>query len=315
MGDGTKDIAGELRKDSASHFDIKATTKADYDTEGSDTFMLYLTKMQSAVTNETEFLFNPSRMFDLDVVNNIAILASNPEDGDGKSNGFVVLSVNMQSGDARGLHRDDNGTIRQLLSPEMDADESKEQRHLPLHARMMTRSAERKFTCGATHTHHTTMKLSEDDDRHTHKEGNMFSQGRSNLRTSTTKAASSVGDDNSRFIIRLVIAVDTEFIKNHRGVTPAIEYITWLVGAVNAILESDVGARLKVVKIFETDVFDSATTLDDGLDAMKEHFDGMVGAGSHLVHALLGRHIGGGIAYVGEKVLMYWHLHQFQCIR
>ena len=305
MGMGTQDIASELRNGSASRFfDIEATTTTDYDTKEGSTLMLHLTKLSPAVTNETELLFHPSWTFDRDAVNDVAILGSNTYDDDeDNSHGFAVLSVNMKSGKARGLHRDQNGNFRQLSSPGIDTDESVKKQHLPLHARQLTRRTnERKFTCGAKH---------EPDDEHIHTSTNLFPQSRTNLRTAPTKAAALLGDDDRRLTVRLVIAVDIDFIKLHGDVASAIEYITWLVTTISAILESEIGARLQVAKILQTDIFESVDTLDGGLNVMREHFQGMVGERNDLVHAMLGRHIGGGIAYVSEYFWTFSQLHQF----
>lgn len=307
----TQDIVSELRKDKvargagaggggASHFDIEALG------ENNSAIMLHLTKLPSIITTDTEFVFHPGRVFERDMVNDLAILASDPDsdihdDDDDDSGGFTVLSVNLKSGDTRGLQRKKGGQIQQLSSPQKShpdsssdaAADSTTTSSSPLHGRMMAQQSDRKFSCGVDHAHSTP-----------HGHGNTPEMKTSNLRSATIPQAqameSSMASDTTTFVINLVVAIDADFINIQGGTGPSVEYINWLISATNAILEPEVGARLKVVKIEETDVFESANELDDGLTAMKKNFAGTIGGNKNLVHALLGRHIGGGIAYVGE---------------
>lgn len=306
----TQDIVSELRKDKvargagagggASHFDIEAKG------ENNSAIMLHLTKLPSIITTDTEFVFHPGRVFERDMVNDLAILASDPDsdihdDDDDDSGGFTVLSVNLKSGDTRGLQRKKGGQIQQLSSPQKShpdsssdaAADSTTTSSSPLHGRMMAQQSDRKFSCGVDHAHSTP-----------HGHGNTPATKTSNLRSATIPQAqaieTSMASDTTTFVINLVVAIDADFINIQGGTGPSVEYINWLISATNAILEPEVGARLKVVKIEETDVFESANELDDGLTAMKKNFAGTIGGNKNLVHALLGRHIGGGIAYVGE---------------
>jgi hypothetical protein len=308
-----------LRKDIRStngggttHFDIEAslTPEGDNDTQGGrkNATMLHLTKLSSTITTDTEFLFHPGRTFEQDMVNDLAILASDPDaavhDDDANDDGgaFVILSVNLKSGDTRGIQRKKGGQILQLSSPPHSPapNASSATTSSPLHGRSMVQQSDRKFTCGVDHAHSTP-----------HGHGSSSNGGTTPAKTPSLRSATapqaqamatSLASDTSTFVINLVVAIDTDFLNLQGGTGPAVEYINWLISATNAILEPEVGARLKVVKIEETDIFNSANSLDDGLNAMRKHFSGTIGGNKNLVHALLGRHIGGGIAYVGENI-------------
>ena len=84
------------------------------------------------------------------------------------------------------------------------------------------------------------------------------------------------------------------------GVTA--EYANFLVSAAKLVFEDEISARLNVARIEETDAFDSLSGLRDGLRMARTRYAGAVGRGrAGLVHALLGRDLGGGIAFVGES--------------
>lgn len=311
-----EDVATELRKDirsanggGATHFDIEVslTPEGDNATQGGgkNAIMLHLTKLPSTITIDTDFLFHPGRAFEQDMVNDLAILASDPDagvhDDDANDDGgtFAILSVNLKSGDTRGIQRKKGGQILQLSSTPHSHNESSASSATtssPLHGRRMVQQSDRKFTCGVDHAHSTP-----------HGHGSSSSSATTPVKTTFLRSATipqaqamttSLASDTSTFVINLVVAIDTDFLNLQGGTGPAVEYINWLISATNAILEPEVGARLKVVKIKETDIFNSANSLDDGLNAMRKHFSGTIGANKNLVHALLGRHIGGGIAYV-----------------
>ncbi len=298
----------------ATHFDIEASLTPEGDNAaqggGKNAIMLHLTKLPSTITTDTEFLFHPGRAFEQDMVNDLAILASDPDaavhDDDANDGGgtFAILSVNLKSGDTRGIQRKKGGQILQLSSTphsHIEPNASSATTPSPLHGRRMVQQPDRKFTCGVDHAHSTP------NGRH----GSSSSGGATTplkttfLRSATVPQAqamtTSLASDTSTFVINLVVAIDTDFLNLQGGTGPAVEYINWLISATNAILEPEAGARLKVVKIEETDIFNSANSLDDGLNAMRKHFSGTIGGKNNLVHALLGRNIGGGIAYVGEN--------------
>jgi hypothetical protein len=101
-----------------------------------------------------------------------------------------------------------------------------------------------------------------------------------------------------RFEINLVIDIDAEFIRKQGGASQAIEYVNFLITVANAILENEVGARLNVVHVQEVTYFGPAESLRDGLRVMREQYDQHFPANVQLRHALLGKYIGGGIAFI-----------------
>ena len=74
--------------------------------------------------------------------------------------------------------------------------------------------------------------------------------------------------------------------------------MNFLITVANAILENEVGVRLNAVHVQEVTYFGSAESLRDGLRLMREHYDQHFPADVQLRHALLGKYIGGGIAFI-----------------
>lgn len=101
-----------------------------------------------------------------------------------------------------------------------------------------------------------------------------------------------------RFQINLIIDIDAPFVEKQGSPEKAIEYVNWLVTSANIILEKEIGARLNVVHIQEVTIFEPATNLREGLQIMREKYDNANPDGVTLRHALLGKYIGGGIAFI-----------------
>lgn len=256
---------------------------------------LHLTKLPSTIASDAEFVFLNDKTFNPAMVKDLVLLASEPDVmNDDDSDGFALLSINLKSGLTRGLQRKKGGIVHQLSASNSTS---------PLHGRQLTApKSDRKFTCGVDHAHSTRHGGTPENSQQTPS----LRSGIQTIPKVGQALESTLASDASTFIINVLVAVDSEFIQKQGGTDSAVEYINWLMGATTAILEPEVGARLNVVKIEETDVFRGSTTLDEGLETMRKGFEGTVDKDGNvnLVHALLGRHIGGGIAYVGEFVTL-----------
>ena len=72
--------------------------------------------------------------------------------------------------------------------------------------------------------------------------------------------------------------------------------------------------RLNIVRVNEVDIMNGVDNLRDGLRELRLHYEGTVGVGKeeegdetiHLVHALLGKDIGGGIAFIDTVCSSQW---------
>ena len=72
----------------------------------------------------------------------------------------------------------------------------------------------------------------------------------------------------------------------------------------NTVYEPEIHTHLNVIAIAYTDLYDVATGTSNALDIMRTNFATAYGTpfhyeGADLHHALLGKGLGGGIAYVG----------------
>jgi hypothetical protein len=109
--------------------------------------------------------------------------------------------------------------------------------------------------------------------------------------------------------VDLFIEIDAKFIELTGGGTVdaagitlnAYNYINALVTAANVIYESEIDTHLHVNTIKLSNLYDSVTGTKEALTIMKDKYgaSNWHTQGVDLQHALLGRELGGGIAYIG----------------
>eukprot|EP00578_Thalassiosira_sp_NH16_P011646 CAMPEP_0181123866 /NCGR_PEP_ID=MMETSP1071-20121207/26152_1 /TAXON_ID=35127 /ORGANISM="Thalassiosira sp., Strain NH16" /LENGTH=744 /DNA_ID=CAMNT_0023209085 /DNA_START=18 /DNA_END=2252 /DNA_ORIENTATION=- len=105
------------------------------------------------------------------------------------------------------------------------------------------------------------------------------------------------------FHVDLSIDIDGRFIERQGGAEEAVEYINVLVSAANALFEYEVDAHLNIVHIQEQTFYDTLTTVKDALRMQRLHprpYSVTSDSGPSVIlhHAILGRHVGGGIAFI-----------------
>ncbi|KAL7518100.1 hypothetical protein ACHAWX_002956 [Stephanocyclus meneghinianus] len=108
------------------------------------------------------------------------------------------------------------------------------------------------------------------------------------------------------FHVDISIEVDAEFIELQGGPVEAIEYINFLVSAANLVFEHEVDAHLNVVHVAETDMFDGERDAKEALKLMRMYYTLKSNSTENqsksntfrLRHAVLGRYLGGGIAFI-----------------
>lgn len=107
--------------------------------------------------------------------------------------------------------------------------------------------------------------------------------------------------------VDLFIEIDRDFIiKNGSNLTTAFRYVNTLVTAASTIYEAEVDTRLTVAHIKVTDNYAEAEDSASALDRMREIYGNATtwhyteGNGVDLHHAILGKRLNGGIAYVGS---------------
>ena len=114
------------------------------------------------------------------------------------------------------------------------------------------------------------------------------------------------------FEIDLIVDIDRDLIVQNGGLERAIEYVNFIVSTTNVILTKEFDLHLNVVQISETDIFDNLDggngTTRDALKKMRQTYQGTVGKnrGAHLRHALLGKELGGGIAFTDTVCNANW---------
>lgn len=126
-------------------------------------------------------------------------------------------------------------------------------------------------------------------------------------------ANGSTGNSPYSFHINMVIDIDAEFIEKQGGAQQAIEYVNFIVSAANIIFENELDAHLNVVRVQETTILDGVTSLRDALRTMRTFYSGQPNNIDeydeytvNLRHALLGRDIGGGIAFIDTVCDSQW---------
>eukprot|EP00581_Thalassiosira_minuscula_P012760 CAMPEP_0183715640 /NCGR_PEP_ID=MMETSP0737-20130205/9783_1 /TAXON_ID=385413 /ORGANISM="Thalassiosira miniscula, Strain CCMP1093" /LENGTH=800 /DNA_ID=CAMNT_0025944757 /DNA_START=137 /DNA_END=2539 /DNA_ORIENTATION=+ len=108
--------------------------------------------------------------------------------------------------------------------------------------------------------------------------------------------------------VDLFIEIDQHFINtNGKNLTTAFRYVYTLVTAASTIYEAEVNTRLTVASIKVTDNYENYTNSRDALFHMKDTYGNSSGEwhyneghGIDLHHAILGKKMNGGVAFVGR---------------
>ncbi|KAL7537232.1 hypothetical protein ACHAXR_007675 [Thalassiosira sp. AJA248-18] len=352
----------------ARRFEIEAnddTTTTNND--GATTTIMYVEEInQMPVTSQTTYSFHKTRQFHSDKINDIVILASNPNDDkevvDGGGGGLTIMSIDKSTGDVRGIQRGNMGHTRQIS---MDHDSRKLRIRRSLSGDDDDEViAAKNWTCGAAHAH--------DDYYHDERSGDHYHfdlNGNAKQRdfaTSSSRSSSTTTASNNNnnvdypavagstttgawieptkysFHVDLSIDIDKRFIEKQGGAEAAVEYINFLVGAANVVFEHEIDTHceyilcmiwhmffpalvyllnttscikfsithiVNVVHIQETDIYDTLTTAKEGLRAQRLHPRPKPTNGESrivLYHALLGRYLGGGIAFIDSICDKSW---------
>jgi hypothetical protein len=116
--------------------------------------------------------------------------------------------------------------------------------------------------------------------------------------------------------VDLFIEIDNVFITNTGGgtrdaagiTTNAYNYVNALVTAANVIYELEIDTHLHVNTIKLSTLYDAAVSTSDALGIMKNNYGGSTWhtEGVDVQHALLGKNLGGGIAYIGVLCNSGW---------
>ena len=281
---------------------------------------------EMAITSRTKYSFPKHREFDLDHIQNVVILASRGSSNDG---GLTIMSVNKASENVQGIQHGEGGTNNRSLK-RISLDSTNNNR-LRLQTITSSEDDERglrekaaNWTCAAEHAHHHHDDEEEEEITHHHHsrslQHNHQHQNSSNILyeyinsrslnnpTTTPSTNTWIPPKKYKFHIPLYIEVDSTFVNRQGGLNGAIEYVNFLTSAVNVIIENEIDAHLEVVQVELTHIYDNITTTQAALRAQRlRPRDNLAGSNYYgigsddkiiLVHALLGRHVGGGIAYI-----------------
>jgi len=315
----------------------------DHNRKGSTTTTSLLVDevKEMAITSRTTYTFPKHRQFDLDSIQNVAILASRRNHDESSTNdssnssygGLTILSVNEASGNVQGIqHHHGGGRDLKRISLNSTGDNTL----LTLEPIPSSQEDERRlrervasWTCGAERAqdHHEELEKEDrhysrslqDDLDHPNSNNTLYEYVNTrslNNPTTTTTPTIWTAPQNYKFHIPLYIEVDSTFVNRQGGLNNAIEYVNFLTSAVNIILEHEVDAHLDVIHVEETDIYDNITTTQAALRAQRKRpRDNLDGSNYYgvdgddkiiLVHALLGRHVGGGIAFIDSICDRKW---------
>jgi hypothetical protein len=228
------------------------------------------------------------------------------------TNDLTVVSINTHSGEVNGLQQQrENGQIRNI-SPKNNSSNPT----LQLGKASLSSSEQRSFECASEHggDRHRHEDRSHDGrhEDHSHDGTQGFHRhDHHNLRRKVTEENSK----HSGFQIDLIIDIDRELIKRNRSIEKAVEFVNFIVTTTNVILEKEFDLHLNVVEISETTIFDSngLGSTKEAIKLYRQTFKDTIGSDkAHLRHALLGRDLGGGIAFSGRypynvKVMILYH--------
>lgn len=103
--------------------------------------------------------------------------------------------------------------------------------------------------------------------------------------------------------VGVYVEVDQTLVNNEGGQAGMSQYIEELFAGMNIIYEKEVDTHLSVTGIAIVTRYDDATSTSAALNVMQSQLTGgnwpNTSPPSDLAHAILGRGLGGGIAYVG----------------
>ena len=266
---------------------------------------------QMAITSQTTYNFHKDRNFNRNNINNMQLLVSNPQD----NNGLTIMSIN-NNGQVRGFHRgisggsfhsitshEDNGTgihklqMRRTLSEEYDM------------------IAEKDWSCGAEDHHHHTHNHEHDSDikqpvEDTYDHEQFTKSIRDISRTHDTTSTYIESTTKYSHHVNLSIDIDKYFIEKQGSLENAIEYINVLISAANVVLQHEVDTRLNIVSITEQTFYDELSTTKEALKAQRMYprpeLESSDDSSIILHHALLGRWLGGGIAFIDSICDKQW---------
>jgi len=116
--------------------------------------------------------------------------------------------------------------------------------------------------------------------------------------------------------VDLYIEVDNSFVsKTGNTLASTANYINLLVSSASVIYEKEIRTHLRVTKVVLTTRYDATTSTSNALNRMISDFQASSWESTHpdavpgsidLHHALLGKSLGGGIAYVGVVCSSSW---------
>ena len=100
--------------------------------------------------------------------------------------------------------------------------------------------------------------------------------------------------------VDVFIEYDSQLVANNGGTTAGVQqYIADLMAGANIIYEKEIDTHLEVSGMLQTNRYDSSGNTSQALDVLRNARMGSnFPAGANIVHALLGRQLGGGIAYL-----------------
>jgi len=102
--------------------------------------------------------------------------------------------------------------------------------------------------------------------------------------------------------VGIYIEVDSILVNDKGGVNGMTQYIEDLFAGMNIIYQKEVDTHLSIVEIKQVNRYDSSSSAGDALAIQRNQLIGgnWPNADADLVHAILGRNLGGGVAYLGQ---------------
>ena len=233
----------------------------------------------------------------------LVVLTSNPTTGE--TSGFVSSSgatygvSQMQGGYTKAEPPTGTAAIPENWSCHMDAP--------PENRRLLTEGL-------PGHDHHDHDHHDHDHHAHDHDHFNLdnlneaFEKEGIRLRGSSTEDRPGrkllyYTDDFPKkysYQVDVFIEYDSQLVANNGGTTAGVQqYIADLMAGANIIYEKEIDTHLEVSGMLQTNRYDSSGNTSQALDVLRNARMGSnFPSGANLVHALLGRGLGGGIAYL-----------------
>mmetsp|Transcript_20584 Transcript_20584/g.30541 ORF Transcript_20584/g.30541 Transcript_20584/m.30541 type:complete len:371 (-) Transcript_20584:1423-2535(-) len=232
----------------------------------------------------------------------VQIMATSPTSSDGF---FTVLAVDKQTGRTNGITFDKKGKGKLYGIRQENQGEAMVAKEEPTYSDPTWKPNEPLDPLPGTSRGLRTTSYVNDTEHLAETLNNRFQRDGLKFKQAKRRLQTGYHTDSGgaySYQVDLVIDIDPAFVSDSGGSTlAALAYVDLLVSAANTAYEKETDTHLNVAQVVQTNRYESQGGVSGCLTVLRNHYrSGSNWApGVELHHALLGRNLGGGVAYLG----------------